>query len=695
MTTTLGSLFALLRAYLQPQRRRVLTLILLLTLSIGLQLINPQIVRTVLDTAESGASTSILVLAALLFTLFAVGRKVATVFANYLGENVSWTATNALRADLAAHCLRLDMGFHNAHTPGELIERVDGDVSELATFFSHLMLRVVANGLLILGVVALLFREDWRMGLAGLFYAMFLIGVLQAAQKRTVRLWGAARESLAGFNGFLEERLSGREDIRANGGEAYVLSGLATFQYNAFQAQWKARLFGMLMYAATHMLFAIATVLGLGMGIYLFLNNQMTIGTVYLIVYYLAILRDPLEQIRDQIKELQQSTASVERIRELFSMQPKVLDPGMMDQATVEYMAAPIAPQNIINPAMSLDAESFGAEGGLSVRFEVVSFQYASVSEAENRARETTEKIIDTDAAHHHVLNDISFALKPGEVLGVLGRTGSGKTTLTRLLFRLYEPTSGQVLLHEQPLTKLALSEVRRQIGMVTQEVQLFQASLRNNITMFNSAFDDHHILRVFAELGLDEWFAAQPHGLDTQLQSAGAGLSAGEAQLLAFVRVFLRDPRLVILDEASSRLDPATEQLLEKATDRLLQNRTGIIIAHRLSTIERVDTVLLLEDGCIAEMGPRQSLANDASSRFFHLLQTGLDVDASVTVYSPVGFDKLSPRGSTQLHASLHTQADRVEESASAATDVTSANGTPTNGPLTNGPLTNSGETS
>jgi ABC-type multidrug transport system fused ATPase/permease subunit len=161
---------------------------------------------------------------------------------------------------------------------------------------------------------------------------------------------------------------------------------------------------------------------------------------------------------------------------------------------------------------------------------------------------------------------------------------------------------------------------------MVTQEVQLFQASLRDNITFFQQEFNDAQILDVLRQLGLWAWYCALPQGLETRLGAGGVGLSAGEAQLLAFVRVFLKDPGLVILDEASSRLDPATEQLLERAIDRLLLGRTGIIIAHRLASVQRADEILLLESGRMVECGPRLQLANDPSTRFYRLLQTGLE---------------------------------------------------------------------
>ena len=233
------------------------------------------------------------------------------------------------------------------------------------------------------------------------------------------------------------------------------------------------------------------------------------------------------------------------------------------------------------------------------------------------------------------VLHDISFAVAPGRVLGVLGRTGSGKTTLTRLLFRLYDADAGGIRIgHDDgvDLRGVPLGELRRHIGLVTQDVQLFAATVRDNLTLFSNydagqpTIDDGRIVAALETLGLGDWYGSLPNGLDTVLEGGGKGLSAGEGQLLAFARVFLRDARLVVLDEASSRLDPDTEQRLERAIDRLLDGRTAIIIAHRLRTVMRADDILILEDGRVVEVGPRAALAADSDSRFYRLLQTGLE---------------------------------------------------------------------
>jgi len=188
-------------------------------------------------------------------------------------------------------------------------------------------------------------------------------------------------------------------------------------------------------------------------------------------------------------------------------------------------------------------------------------------------------------------------------VLGILGRTGSGKSTLSRLLFRLYDPHQGNICLNQKDLRCTSIAELRRHVGMVTQDVQLFQASVRDNLAFFNRQISDAQLAQVLKDLHLWDWCQSLPQGLNTLLASGSQGLSAGEAQLLAFGRVFLKDPGLVILDEASSRLDPATETLMERAIDCLFTGRSGVIIAHRLRTLQRADLILILENGRVTEL--------------------------------------------------------------------------------------------
>ncbi len=577
MRIPLRQYWALLVSYLKPQRPRALALAALLGASIGLQLTSPQILRYFVDTATGGGAPASLVWAALLFIGVALVNQAVSVTATYTSENVGWTATNALRRDLAAHCLRLDMSFHKSHTPGEMIERLDGDVTALASFFSQFVVYVLGNAVLLLGVLAVLFRVDWRAGLAFTIFSLAALALLARTRDIAVPHWEAARQAAADASAFLEERLAGTEDIRSSGATAYVMRHFYELMRARLYKERRAGLAHSVMILAIIGLVTVGNVLALLMGAYLYRAHAITIGTVYMILYYTDMVFRPLILITRQMQEMQKATASIERIQQLYGTAGKIAD----------------------GEGMRLPA------GALPVEFQGVSFGY--------EGDET-------------VLQDLSFHLQPGRVLGLLGRTGSGKTTLTRLLFRLYDPQEGHISLAGVDIRRARLAELRRRIGMVTQDVQLFEATVRDNLTLFDRSIDDKRILRVLQELGLSPWYEALPQGLDTELASGGGGLSAGEAQLLAFTRVFLRDPGLVVLDEASSRLDPATEQLIELAVGKLLQGRTAIIIAHRLATVHRADEIMIIDNGRVYEHGEREPLAGDPSSRFSGLLQTGLE---------------------------------------------------------------------
>ncbi|MCP4543072.1 MAG: ABC transporter ATP-binding protein [Chloroflexi bacterium] len=583
----------LLVDYLTPQKGAATLLAILLLGNVTLQLVNPQIVRYFLDTVETDSGLDKLFGAATFFMGVAIVRQIVQIVVTFVGENVAWTATNMLRADLALHCLKLDMSFHKKYKPGELIERVDGDVNQLANFFSQLVVRLGANMLLVVGVLALLAWEDWRIGFSVAVVAVIGLLALNWLNKRTVPRWQALREADAKLFGFLEEWLNGTEEIRSCGAKPYIMRRL----YQALRERWQKILAAMriqvlvidLPLGVFALIYTVAHILGST----LFRDTGVTIGELYLIFYYIDILKEPLWEIRRQVEDLQRAAASINRIADLRQVQPSI-----HDGAGVTFPSGP-----------------------LSVVFDDVSFHY-------------TDDIERSDQTETNVIQHISFTLEPGTVLGLLGRTGSGKSTLTKLLFRFYDPSTGVIRLggvvngegQMFDARQARQAELRQHIGMVTQEVQLFQATVRQNLTLFDDTVHDERILQVIEDVGLGGWLAALPNGLDTLLEAGGGGLSAGEAQLLAFARVFLTDPGLVILDEASSRLDPATEQRIEKAVDKLLTNRTGIVIAHRLGTVQRADEIMILTDGCIAEHGPRAELANNPNSRFYGLLQTGLE---------------------------------------------------------------------
>lgn len=582
-------MLALLKTYVGPYWRRAALLLVLLLIGVSLQLAGPQLLRGTIDAAAGGASNQFLALLAGLYLLAALLGQVVLVAEHYFGGALGWDTTNRLRVDLLRHCLRLDPPFFAANPPGALVARIDGDVTRLSKFFAELLVQLISNVLLLCGIMALSFILDWRAGLGIAIFALVTFFTLYGLRKVAVQPWENASRSDAELYGFLEERLSGTEDLRALGATGYAAAGLSTIDGRLRRAWRRAAAIGSIPISTALVLLAGAAALALGLGGWLYVRGEMSIGDAYLLFAYAELLRRPMEQFGRQIEELQQAGAGAVRVNELFNQRSNLLD----------GVGPPLPP------------------GPLGLNLNSVDFVYADGPQ--NPA-----------APQPAVLHNITLQLHPGEVLGLLGRTGSGKSTLARLLFRLYDPTQGSVCLGGRDLRDLALNDLRSRIGFVTQDIQLFHASVRDNLTLFDADIPDQRMLGLLEELGLGSWLAHQPAGLDSMIAPDGSNLSAGESQLLALARVFLHDPGLVILDEASSRLDPATEALIEQAINRLLSGRTAVIIAHRLRTVQRADKILILEDGRMAEYGPRIALAANPQSRFAELLRIGLEAEVT-----------------------------------------------------------------
>ena len=574
---TLNRYWQLLARYLRPQWARMALMALVLGGTIAVQVAVPLVAGRFIDRATGGGALRELVMLAFVTMALALVAQGMAVAETYLAEHVGWGATNALRADLLAHLLRLDPTYHNAHTPGELIERADGDVATLARFFSRFVVSVLGNGALILGVLVLLMVVDWRVGLGLGVFVLFALFVMLRIRAAATPLWAAERQASADFYGWLGDYLAGLEDVRSSGAGAFVLRRCAELMRAWLVVTRRAGMRGYALVASSHGLFALGTVAAFALSAMLFRAGTLTLGTVYLIFRYTDMLRRPTEQLRNEVQDLQQADASIGRIEALLATAPRLHD----------------GPGEALPP------------GRLTIELDHVSFAYGE---------------------HGEALRDVTVRVAPGRVLGVVGRTGSGKTTLTRLVPRFYDPGAGAVRLGGVDLREVTLAAVRSRIGLVTQDVHLFSASVRDNLTLFDPTVPDAKLCEVLGTLGLGGWLAELPRGLDTVIGAGGVGLSAGQAQVLACARIFLRDPDVIILDEASSRLDPATERLVHTALERLLAGRTGIIVAHRLDTVAFADDILLLENGSVREYGPRHALASDPDSHFAALLRVAAE---------------------------------------------------------------------
>lgn len=553
-------------------------------------MLGPILIGRFIDAAADGATTRWLLVIAGLYVAVGVTRQLMAVLVAWTAADLAWLVTNELRSDLARHVLSLDVGFHRRTSPGELVSRVDGDVTALSEFIAQFAVKAVAAGVTLVGIVFVVGIQDWRIGVGFAVYLCLAVGTVFSLRNLAVDEAASEQAAMGRLLGEVEERLTGADDLRGNGGGSHALATFQVASARLLRAMLQRERHGVGLWVASNAVFVFGGIAILAVNAGLLSRGSITLGTAYLVFQYTQILREPLGQLADETERVQRAAGGMVRTIELVGERSAIVDTGQ-------------------DPL---------PDGPLSLRLDDVSFTYAD----------------EDDAAP--VLRNVSIGLVAGRTLGVLGRTGSGKTTLARLLLRLVEPTEGVIRLGAVDTRAVPLASLRARTGVVSQDVHLFAASIRDNLALFEPAITDEQIWAALGELGLVEWVAAMPDGLDTVLGPAGGGLSAGEGQLIALTRLFLREPDFVLLDEASSRVDPLTEERLTRAIDKLIEGRTAVVIAHRLSTVERLDEILVLDDGEVIEHGPQAELRSDPASRYARLLALGAEAEVDAALLEP-----------------------------------------------------------
>ena len=569
---SLRDLWRFMWPYLSAHRGLLALLGGCLAAGLALSLAGPLLLRRFIDLSLGTSSEGSLVKIAAGFLFIAFATQIVGVATSWLATDLSSRTTNRLRSELTDHVLSLDMSFHRRTPPGELIERVDGDVGSLGVLLGNFVPQMIQEALLLIGVLALLWTIDPRLGACLTAYAVIALLVLSRLRHLGVGAWEESRETAAKARGFEEEALGATEDVRPNGAAAHILLRFLALNRRFFWASQKASALSGTTTVVGLTLFGLSQGGALALGAWLLSRGEVTLGTVYLLVQYTAYLSGPIDGFTYRVRYLQQATAAVNRVVRLSE--------------TTSALPVARSPRTL-------------PDGPLEVAFDNVTFSYDD---------------------GEPVIRDLRLTLPPGRVLGLVGRTGSGKTTLARLVARQYDVTVGEVRVGGIPVRELDLDALRSRIAVSTQEVQLFSASIRNNIGLF-ADYDSDVLRAAVTAVGLDQWLASRPEGLDAELDPRS--LSAGEAQLLTLGRALLRDPGLVILDEASARLDPVTEHRLQDAIANLLTGRTAMVIAHRLSTLDRVHDIAVLDGGRLVEHGRREDLAGDPKSAFSRLLAT------------------------------------------------------------------------
>jgi ABC-type multidrug transport system fused ATPase/permease subunit len=563
-----------LAALLRPDAWRWVGLGALVACGSGLILTGPLIVREIVDRATAGTTTGQLTRLAVLFLIVAVATQLINMAVAWVATVTAWHTTNGIRLRLARHVLGLSHGFHRRHTPGELIQRVDGDVTSVSDFMGRVIPRAAGAVFMMVGMIGVLAVVDWRLAVGAVVYVAAAVAVIIRGRHRAVGESSDEMGSYARLYGGIEERLTAAEDLRSNGAGAHAMWRFVEDSADALGSAVRREKAFLRMWWGVDGSVAAGSVVSLIASALMVSRHMISVGDAFLLFQYVLLLSRPLEDMVDQLETVQKANGAMVRVIDLLAVEPEVRD----------------------------DGTTHPPDGPLSVEFRDVAFDYGD------------------DTA---VLQSINLSFAAGRAIGLIGRTGSGKTTLSRLVLRLVEATGGSVLLGGVPIEQIPLDDLRRRVALVPQEVELLSGTVRDNVTLFDEMPTDDAVAAALRNAGLE---SLAEGGIHRRLGAGGAGLSAGEAQLLALARVWLRNPDIVVLDEATARIDPATEAELEAAVARLCEGRTTLIIAHRLSTLRHVDEIVVLDHGRVIEHGNRADLADDIDSRYRHLLELALD---------------------------------------------------------------------
>ncbi|MFY8150036.1 MAG: ABC transporter ATP-binding protein [Prochlorococcaceae cyanobacterium] len=567
-----------LTPYLGPDRRRLLlTLVLLLPLALAAA-VQPLLVGQAIAVLRGEPTlhwlegvpipVALRILVTLLLAAVAVRLALQSV-QTYNVQAIGQRLTARIRNDLFRHSLALSLRFHDRTPVGKLLTRLTSDVDALAEVFGSGAFGVLADLVTLVVIAITMISIEWRLGLLLLLSQLpVTLGILWL-QGRYRRANYRVREELGQLNADLQENLQGLEVVQMFRREAYNSARFSRTTDAYRQAVTGTILFDSSISAFIEWVALSAVAVVLALGGWMVTSGTMGLGVLTTFILFSQRLFDPLRQLAERFTQIQGGLTAVERIGELLEQ--------------------PIEIEDLPEQQRSAAARRSGGQRSSAgeVIFENVSFAYRN---------------------DEPILEDLSFRIAPGEHVALVGPTGSGKSTVIRLLCRLYEPQSGRILLDGIDVRELPTTTLRQRLGVVLQDTFLFSGNVADNLRL-DAPLSDDRLEGLCRDLGLEPLLRRMPDGLRTELRERGANLSSGERQLLAVARVAIRDPSVLVMDEATAFLDPSTEATLQRDLDSLLQERTAIVIAHRLATVEAADRILVLRRGRLIEQGSHREL--------------------------------------------------------------------------------------
>ena len=561
--------------YLKPYRLEVIMIMLVTVLSTATRLAVPYLIKIAIDNhirprQLDGLKNIIGILVGLIVLEFFFAY-IETFRLEMLGKKITYD----LRNQVFSHLQKLDVGFFDRTPVGRLMTRVMGDITRLNELYAYGIITVFANLLTVFGIIGVMLQINWQLALATFVVFPIIFGITFVYQIYSRRAFRDQRKFLAQINSFLQESISGMTTIQLFTREQRNFKQFDRRNQDYFGASIRAIFYFSVFFPMIEVTAALATSVVIWYGGGQIIQNTLTFGALIAFLEYARRLFWPIRELSEKYTIFQNAMASSERVFDLLDTQPKIVDsPQLGSRAKV---------QNKIAQPESVDLTTPSA-----IEFRHVWFAYNP---------------------DDYVLRDISFEIKVGEKVAIVGATGAGKTSIINLLCRFYEVNRGKILIDGQNIRTLQMEALRRQIGLIQQDIFLFSGNIENNISLKNPQISTQQVASVAKEVHLDHFVSQLPDRYRTEVKEGGSGLSVGQKQLVAFARALAHDPAILILDEATSSVDTETEQLIQDALARLMKDRTTIAIAHRLSTIQNADKILVMHRGQLQETGTHNDL--------------------------------------------------------------------------------------
>jgi ATP-binding cassette subfamily B protein len=550
----------------KPYRPRTFLSVFSLLAATATALAPPLLAKHALDDAIDGTTGATLAVVVILFVAFGLANWGMTYVETYMTGWVGERILADLRAQLFGHLQRLSLGFYERNRAGVLISRMTNDVEAIDQLVTDGITTLAQSTLLLSGTAFLLLFLDWRLALVTLTVIPFMIIATAVFRSRSSRAYSSVRERLGLVTATLAEDIAGMRMVQAFVREQRATENFRSVARSYRDSNMQTVVLNGLYFPFVSLLATLALAIVLGYGGHLYFQGAIALGTLFAFMLYINNFFDPVQQLSQLYNTFLSATAALDKIIAVLDETPEVLDrPGALPLPHIEG----------------------------HVRFEDVHFAYGL------RGGEVGEE----------VLHGIDLDVPAGTTVALVGHTGAGKSTIAKLLARFYEPTSGRITIDGRDLNDVTLESLRHQLGIVPQEGFLFAGTVAENIAFGRPGASQGDIVRAAQTVGAHDFILRLENGYETQLGERGSRLSLGQRQLVAFARALLADPRLLILDEATSSVDIGTERTIERALRTLLADRTSFVIAHRLSTIRDADLIVVLEHGQVIEQGSHEEL--------------------------------------------------------------------------------------